>query len=171
MNVKDYCSVFFTAWSLQLAGQGVGLKTFGLNKWHWSKLGHVLILVIQAYHQQTGISSENILNFRRYGGAFVKKKIMTAKRMWNASRHVHFYSIMNRKSSGAKAKLMMEKQLEILKQKLILLTWLLKTDGRRRQMERWHREENRFLTLRIWDQAFAIHSRSVVSELKKGTLH
>lgn len=47
---------------------------------------------------------------------------MTAKRTQTALRHVHFYSVMNRKSSAAKAKLTMEKQLEILKQKLILLT-------------------------------------------------
>lgn len=66
--------------------------------------------------------------------------------MRTAPRHVHFYSVMNRKSSAAKAKLTMEKQLEIVRQKLILLTWLLKTGGRGRQMERWHGEENRILT-------------------------
>lgn len=90
--------------------------------------------------------------------------------MQTAPRHVHFHSVMNRKSSAAKAKLTMEKQLEILKQKLILLTWLLKMDGRGRQMERRHQEENRILTLRIWDHGFVVHS-PLVSELKRGTPH
>ena len=49
--------------------------------------------------------------------------------MWNAPRRVHFHSVMNRKSSGTKAELMIEKQLEMLKRKSILLTWLLQTGG------------------------------------------
>lgn len=50
------------------------------------------------------------------------KKIEKAERMWNAPRHVHFYSVMSRKYTAVKAALMIQKQLEILKQKLILLT-------------------------------------------------
>lgn len=36
--------------------------------------------------------------------------------MWNAPRHIHFHSVMNRKYSAVKAELMIQKQLEILKQ-------------------------------------------------------
>lgn len=90
--------------------------------------------------------------------------------MRTAPRHVHFYSVMNRKSSAAEAKLTMEKQLEIVRQKLILLTWLLKTGGRGRQMERWHGEENRILTWRILDQALVVHF-PLVSEPERNTPH
>lgn len=64
---------------------------------------------------------------------------------------------------------MIEKQLEILKRKSILLTWLLRTGGRARQVGRQHLGGKGVLTLRICD--FAVHSHIAAEELERGTHH